>query len=367
MKRYPVTFLVLTLLLINLAGCGIQNTGESTPTPIPAPTTVSKPTYTVQRGEVASRLSFRGQVTATSETQLYFGTTGKVKEILVEAGDVVTTGQVLATLDMGDVEKELTSSRTELDKLEKDYQLAIQKAELSLQIAKLTLKLYKQENRTALEIQIQELQVELTQIGLDEIKNNPNIQSLRDRVAELEASIAKSKLISPIDSRVLLTLVTLGREIDENTPILSLGDPNLLEVRADLNEDELKALREGIPVQVKLERDATQVISGTIQLLPPPYGNGPDNRVHISLDPQATPAEIGFQLNFLVSVEALLESHRNVLWLPSQAITRIGDKTFVILVQGDIQKRQDVQLGIIGEDRVEILGGLSEGQVIVGP
>ena len=367
MKRYPAIILLLSLLLINLVGCGVQNTGESTPTPIPAPTTVPKPTYTVQRGEVISRLSFRGQVAATSETQLYFDTTGKVKEILVEAGDVVTTGQVLATLDMGDVEKELISSRAELDKLENDYQLAIEKAELTLQIAKLTLKLYKQENRTALEIQIQELQVELAQMELDEIKNNPNIQSLRDRVAELEANIAKSKLISPIDSRVLFTLVILGREIDENTPILSLGDPNMLEVRADLNEDELKALREGMPVQVSLERDVTQVVSGTIQLLPPPYGNGIDNRVHISLDPQDKPAEKGFQLNFLVSVEALLERRESVLWLPTQAITRIGDKTFVILVEGDIQKRQDVQLGVIGEDRVEIVAGITEGQVIVGP
>ena len=87
------------LIVILLAGCGSQDSEPPTPTPLPEPTDIPRPVYTVQLGEVADQAIFDAQVYPIQETQLFFTVTGKVKEIFVKAGDVVTRGQLLAVLD----------------------------------------------------------------------------------------------------------------------------------------------------------------------------------------------------------------------------------------------------------------------------
>jgi len=56
-----------------------------------------------------------------------------------------------------------------------------------------------------------------------------------------------------------------------------------------------------------------------------------------------------------------------VLWLPPQAIREFGGRKFVVLQEGDVQRRVDVKVGVVSDDRVEIITGLNEGQVVVSP
>jgi len=41
-------------------------------------------------------------------------------------------------------------------------------------------------------------------------------------------------------------------------------------------------------------------------------------------------------------------------------------RRFVVIKDGDRQRRQDVRLGIVSSERVEILEGLNEGDIVVG-
>src|SRR5690606_29584151 len=59
----------------------------------------SLPTFTVRRGSVVQTISATGNVQPARLVDLRFGTQGRVKEVLVEAGDRVEAGQVLAVLD----------------------------------------------------------------------------------------------------------------------------------------------------------------------------------------------------------------------------------------------------------------------------
>ena len=54
------------------------------------------------------------------------------------------------------------------------------------------------------------------------------------------------------------------------------------------------------------------------------------------------------------------------MWLPPAAIRNFEGRNFVVIQEGDAQRRQDVKLGVKNEDQVEILEGLEEGQTIVG-
>ncbi len=63
----------------------------------------------------------------------------------------------------------------------------------------------------------------------------------------------------------------------------------------------------------------------------------------------------------------VLEEKDDALWLPLDAIRSYQNRHFVIVQDGDRQRRVDVELGIQGQDQVEILEGLEEGQVVVAP
>ena len=62
----------------------------------------------------------------------------------------------------------------------------------------------------------------------------------------------------------------------------------------------------------------------------------------------------------------VLEEKQDVLWLPPAAIRRFQGRNFVVVQDGVAQRRVDVRIGIESEERVEILEGLTEGQVVIG-
>jgi RND family efflux transporter MFP subunit len=357
----PFTFLFVLLV----AGCSSRDSEPPTPTPLPEPTDVPKPVYNVQQGDVTVQLSFDAQVYPIGETQLFFTVTGKVKEVFVNPGDVVTRGQVLAVLDTAQEEEELVTVEADLGSLEAVYDHDRHKAELSLQIAQMTLDLYKGQNRSDQEIKIQELQVELAQIDLDEVVEPPELKALRARAAELQTVITHASLVSPADDHVLFVLLSSGRVIDPDTPVLSLGDPAQLEVRSRLSSVDLENLREGMPatIEISAKNFAT---SGRVSQIPPPYGSGGDEYTHIQFE-GADPAAEGFEIMGWVRATIIIDRHENALWLPPEAINDIGGRIFVFIQEGESARRVDIKLGLVTGDRVEILEGLSEGQTVVVP
>ena len=65
-------------------------------------------------------------------------------------------------------------------------------------------------------------------------------------------------------------------------------------------------------------------------------------------------------------LEKLLERKENVLWLPPEAVRAFEGRRFVVVRQGDRERRVTVKVGIETEDRLEILEGVEAGDVIVG-
>jgi len=66
-------------------------------------------------------------------------------------------------------------------------------------------------------------------------------------------------------------------------------------------------------------------------------------------------------------VRAVLEVKDDVLWLPPLAVRDFGGRRFVVIEENGRQRRVDVTVGIQSADRVEIVSGLEEGQVVLSP
>lgn len=107
MKRGGLfALIVLGLLLVGGAGyAGFRSTAPQAEAAVPAPATV-----TVGRGDVQQTVTAPGKLIGTRESALSFGTGGALDQINVRPGEVVSRGQVLATLDTADLQLQVAQA-----------------------------------------------------------------------------------------------------------------------------------------------------------------------------------------------------------------------------------------------------------------
>lgn len=355
MKRFLVIFLLLSMLL---AGCGTPSVAsEVTPTPYPTPV---KETFTVQRGDIIVEAKLSGRVSPLALNTVYFQMSGQVREVYANVNDVVTKGQLLGEL----------AEAQELRAKANETQRTIRRAQIELEIAQLTLEQYKSQGRAANEIKIQELQVELAQMNLDETLESLGIDPTAPVTDELDAQVAQARAFAPADGTIIAA-VNVGRNVTESTPAFVLGDPNQLEVVAELDaskgDSEVREMFEGMPVTVTLDAKPEVKFSGMIRQLPSPYGTGASDEgaIHVVLD--QAPSATTYQAGDKVTVTVQLANKESVLWLPPDAIRKAGGRTFVIVSSDSGPKRVDIEIGLQTRDMVEIISGLTEGQIVIGP
>ena len=97
MKRNRITALLLTAVLaLSLTACGGKETVEEVP---PAGTAVQ--VVTVTQGSIATENKVSGKISADNESTIMVATSAKCTAVYANAGDEVSAGDVICTLDLG--------------------------------------------------------------------------------------------------------------------------------------------------------------------------------------------------------------------------------------------------------------------------
>ena len=455
MKRL---FLMITILGIALlaAACGgagnnVGLEGVPTPTPLPTPIVPEKPVYTVEKGTVVNALVFNGRVSPVVEEQLAFGREGTVKTVYAAQGDTVQTGDVLAELDITELEKAvfdaeiaLQTAEFNLEKARLDHTETLIKAEIDIQkeilnaqkaaleqaSSPLTSKqlelqsaqdavagaadAYQQAlndgnaeqsyvdslargleqaeqqllnaevayndqvralSATGVDAQIKELDRILSQMAYEKllqgIEPSYEIEVGKAQAAleEAQSKLANAKLVAPFDGRVLSVNIKRGTQVQAFKAVIVIAQVDALELTANLNATDLAELSIDQPAAIQLRNRPEEPLTGAVRTLPYPYGGGSgsgaaesDEKVaRISID-----QNVELTLGELAEVTITLEEKDGVLWLPPAAIRRFQGRRFVVVQDGVAQRRVDVLIGIESEERMEIIEGLEEGQVVIG-
>ena len=222
-------------------------------------------------------------------------------------------------------------------------------------------------------VQIQEQEVALARLRLGQLESGLDIEEMRLTVERLTAQLEDARLIAPFDGQVLSVGIGEGRAVEAYRAVMVVADPSELEVSAELEATRLQDLVEGMAAAVTIANRPGSEFGGYIRRLPYPYGGGgritaaeeEDKSTRVSLETPA--AESGLELGDMVRVTVVLERKDDVLWLPPQAIRTFEGREFVVVQEGEAQRRVDVKIGIESEDRVEIEEGLTEGLIVIGP
>lgn len=338
-----LAFLAVVSLL--LAGCSSpQQVEEPTPTPLPTPIIPTKPTYKVETGSVVRMTEFTARLVPMVQQELYFKIGGRVAQVLVLKGDQVKKGQILAQLETGTSNIDVRRAEINLDEAKLNKEMAI-------------LQLNKYAPEYSILLKMKDYDIELAQLALDEINN-------RVDTAQIKA---------PFDGTIVSNYLTPDQSVEAFKSQIVIADMSKTEVSADLTSTDLQQLQEGLPVQVFAVSGPATALKGEIRKLPYPYGKAApssetekqDTSTRVSLSDD--PSKANLTMGDLVRVQVVLEQKDNVMWLPPQAIRKFEGRQFVVVQDGNGQRRVDVTVGIISDNRVEIKDGLTVGQVVVAP
>ena len=356
---------------------------------VPTAIAIEKPTYIVEHGSVTSQLIKSGRVTPVNQNQLSFTIEGRIGTLLVNEGEMVKAGDIVAVLDTAVLQQSLQATESELTLAQERLRIAqeskatdLRQAEIGVELAQLQLDFAVDgagETPTPeqmLTIEVRKRELELAQLNLTRFDNavDPSLSNLvaqtQIQIERIQTQIAQTTLIAPISGTVMVVNFEEGDSVAAEEPVFVIADLNQVEVQVSLLDRDLQTLSEGLVAFGTIPAQAETRFLMTVRQLPYPYGTGAqeneaDSFIRLSFDDpsQVTNLSIGER----IEVTILLESRSNVLWLPPAAIREFNGRLFVVVQDGETQRRLDIKIGLQNENQIEILSGVSEGQSVVGP
>ena len=170
--------------ILLLIACGQGETADlgPTPTPLPTPIVPEKPTYLVAQGTVVNSLEFTGRVSPVQEQTLFFKSSGFVDQVFVQRGDQVQAGDVLAQLEITDLENQLAQTNLALETAEIRLDQAEQQRQDALAEATI--------NRAKIALQLQGGQANANSANL--VSAQIELENARQRLANAEYELQKS-------------------------------------------------------------------------------------------------------------------------------------------------------------------------------
>ena len=353
----------------------------------------------VERGDLAKSVVATGKVTPITKVEVKSKASGIVKKLLVDAGDRVKKGQLLAQLDKVEIEAGVEQSRAALQAAEAN----LSSSEADYDRAKVDAEgpevpLLKRAYDRALGMAKDGV---VSVSALDDAQKNYELALNKQNVAKAQVTVLKAKIAqaraqvgqdsanlkqldeqlsytdiqSPLEGVVLSRDVELGDAVSSilvlgssATLVMTLGDTSEVYVKGKVDESDIGKVYLGQPARIKVESFKDKTFSGKVTRISP-MGVEKDNvttfevRVSISNPGGELKAEM------TANAEIILDEHKNVLQIPEGAILYDKDKKASVEVPDprakDGKKKIAVNIGISNGAKTELLTGLKEGDQVV--
>ncbi len=183
------------------------------------------------------------------------------------------------------------------------------------------------------------------------------LRSIQALITAQNERLQNYKLVAPMDGVVLREDGEVGEIVDSLNVLYRIGLPRPLQVVAEVNEEDIPRVWNGMKVLLRTDAFLNQPLEGTVsEITPAGDPVAKTYRVKVAL-PDETPLRIG------MSVEAniITREKADVLLVPSAAV--VDGHVFVI--DGFRAHRRKVETGIRGTRAIEIASGLKEGDIVV--
>ena len=304
-------------------------------------------TVVVQRSSLTETLPLDGVIEAVQHSTVSAQTRGTIVALPVDVDDVVAAGDLIAQLDDTEQRARLDQARAALDDANAGLNDAVQQLNRVQPLA---------ERGVA------------SQAQLDQARNA--LSSARARLARAQAEVAEAeeqfsytRVRAPYAGIVTARHVELGEAVTPSTPLLSGFSLEALRVVASIPQQHAALLRSQRSARVLLANG--QVLpTGAMTIFP--FADAGSHSFRVRMDLAPGPEAAG-QLypGMLVKVEVPV-AEREALWVPSRALVQRGELRAVYVLDGQDRPRlRQVRVGVVQDQQMEILAGLSLGERLI--
>lgn len=357
-------------LALPAAGCGGERAAQSVEPAAAIPVTVAPAAMRerIQTSEVGGVV--HGQTSATLSSRVL----ATVRDILVQPGDRVKTGQVLLRLDARDVSaaaREAAARGTVAERTIDAAHVEQDAADAALTLARATHRriaaLHERKSATPQELdqavaalKAAEARVARSRAALGEAQANLDASKASTEAAEVTSSHAT--IVAPFDGLITEKLVDPGNLVTPGTALLRMEDTRRfeLEVRVDESRAARIALKTSVPVLVD-GPDGPLTLVGQVAEV----ARAVDSDSRTLLVTIALPSAPGVLAPGMYGRAAFAGPARRLLTVPDGALVRNGQLTSVFVVDAERAQLRFVSSGRSADGATDILAGLSEGESVV--
>ncbi len=360
MNRSVVIIPVLILgVAVVAAGCQSPEATAQTAAAEPAAATVDVPVVTASMGAIEAALEISGTLAARTRVAVKPRLPGTLEAVLVEIGDAVTTGQVIARIDRREIDAQADAAAAAV---------AVAKAGLETADASLA--------NAALESDRAKVLFEggaLPRQRLDTAQTAHRAGlAQRDlaaaNLAQAEASLRRARevqrdttITSPLTGFVVERNYDAGA-IPGDPPVVVVADMRQMKLEAGVSELEAGRLRVGMKARIEAQAKPGQVFEGELAAIAPEVD---ERNRHFRIEVRVPNQQRDLLSGMYATARIVASSQANALLLPREAIGTREGKRVVLRVQNGTVTPVEVTEGLNDGARVQIVKGLAAGDTVV--
>ncbi|MGH1433875.1 MAG: HlyD family secretion protein [Lewinella sp.] len=380
---------------------------------------------------IQETVSASGKIFPQTEVKISSDVSGEIVELLVEEGDSVTAGQLLAKIDPDTYQSQVqrgvaTVNSAKASQANSRSQIEASKAQVAQIEAQLQNAreihtrndgLYKEGVVSEADFQASLSNLRSLEANLASAKANQrsseeaataagfNVKSSEATLEELRTSLRRTTIYAPVDGVVSMLNVEQGERVVgtiqmTGTEMMRIANLDAMEVRVEVSENDIPRVSVGNTVDVEVDAYVDRKFKGTVYQVASSSTTAAlaennltsdqvtNFEVRIRIDPSSYADLISptkpypFRPGMSASVDIYTRRDEGVITVPIQAVTtrerEDEDKTddpsqddlleVVFLIEGDSVQMVEVQTGLQDDEFIQIKKGLTAGaQVVTGP
>jgi RND family efflux transporter MFP subunit len=363
-KKYLIVAMVLMaagLAAWHIFGGGATSTPESEGDAVPVS---AAPTA---RGDLGKTIRLTAEFRAYQEIDVHAKVAGFIQSIPVDIGDEVKEGGVLATLEIPELDEDLKkaaagveAARDEVTKAQADYEVAHSTFTRLQSVAADQPKLIAQQDIDDARSKDQSAAAALASASRQ-------VEEAQAEQSREVALVDYSKIVAPFDGVVTRRYADTGALIQagtssstEGTAVVRFAQEDLLRVIFPVPESAVATVKEGAPVEIE--------VSGPGRTL-----KGVVTRFSRQLDPETRTMETEVDIpnpGLVITpgmygwADLTVDEHKDVLNVPVEAISSGEEPTVYLIGKDNRIEERSVKIGLQTPDRVEIVSGLQQGDLV---
>ncbi len=331
MKKIFITAAIPVALAIVLFTCSSNEKSTGT-TDVPAidDVAIAVRVSEVAEGDFSMPVVSSGLVTTATESKLSFKTGGIVTSILVEEGQAVTKGQLLATLDQTEIDAQVSQAKNNLEKMRRDFERIE--------------RLYK-DSAATLE------QFQNVKTGYDVANESWRIASFNKQYSTIRANC---------NGRVIRKFVNEGEQVSGGSPVLIVNSANENDwiVRIGLPDVDWVRIKKGDKAIIRTDAYPDETFNATVSLI----NEGADvvSGLYV-VEVKLAPSKRKLATGLVANVEIIPSQLQKLKSIPIEAVVEgSGSNAFVFVASDDQKsvKKIPVHVAYLIDNKAMISGGL---------